>query len=87
MRGGEALVVRGEAIAKNAEDFRGKAIATPQLGNTQDVECRAWLINNGIRVTLVGGDARVAARPRTSTCWRSSEQGKLDAGLDRSSPG
>jgi NitT/TauT family transport system substrate-binding protein len=77
MRGGEALVVRGDAI-KKVEDFRGKAIATPQLGNTQDVECRAWLINNGIRVTLIGGDARVlpTANPDILLLF---QQGKLDA--------
>ncbi len=77
MRGGEALVVRGDVI-KNAADFRGKSIATPQLGNTQDVECRAWLINNGIRVTLVGGDARVlpTANPDILALF---QQGKLDA--------
>ena len=77
MRGGEALVVRGDSI-KNVEDFRGKTIATPQLGNTQDVECRAWLINNGIRVTLVGGDARVlpTANPDILALF---QQGKLDA--------
>ena len=77
MRGGEALVVRGDGI-KKVEDFRDKTIATPQLGNTQDVECRAWLINNGIRVTLVGGDARVlpTANPDILSLF---QQGKLDA--------
>ncbi|HEU4678877.1 MAG TPA: ABC transporter substrate-binding protein, partial [Terrimicrobiaceae bacterium] len=77
MRGGEALVVRGDAI-KKIEDFRGKVIATPQLGNTQDVECRAWLINNGLRVTLVGGDAHVlpTANPDILSLF---QQGQLDA--------
>jgi NitT/TauT family transport system substrate-binding protein len=58
MRGGEALVVRGDTIT-SVDALRGKTIATPQLGNTQDVECRAWLLKQGIKVTLVGGDARV----------------------------
>ncbi len=77
MRGGEALVVRGDAI-KKIEDFRDKIIATPQLGNTQDIECRAWLINHGLRVTLVGGDARVlpTANPDILSLF---QQGKLDA--------
>jgi NitT/TauT family transport system substrate-binding protein len=77
MRGGEALVVRGDTI-KKIEDFRDKIIATPQLGNTQDVECRAWLINHGLRVTLVGGDARVlpTANPDILALF---QQGKLDA--------
>jgi NitT/TauT family transport system substrate-binding protein len=58
-RGGSALVVRADrGIAKPA-DFRGKKIATPQLGNTQDVACRAWLGEQGIHVTMTGGDAVV----------------------------
>ena len=57
--GGAALVVRpDENITKDA-DFRGKRIATPQFGNTQDVACRAWLLSKGLRITMVGGDARV----------------------------
>lgn len=53
--GGAALVVRQDVPASNAKDFVGKAIATPQLGNTQDVACRAWLIKNSIPVTSSGG--------------------------------
>jgi NitT/TauT family transport system substrate-binding protein len=77
MRGGEALVVKGDAITK-PEDFRGKTIATPQLGNTQDVVCRAWLIAHGIKVTLGGGEARVipTANPDTLALF---QQGKIDA--------
>src|SRR5712691_4205355 len=41
--GGAALVVRSDGPLKKAADFRGKKIATPQLGNTQDISCRAWL--------------------------------------------
>jgi NitT/TauT family transport system substrate-binding protein len=40
-------------------DFRGKTIATPQLGNTQDVAARSWLVSGGLRITQMGGDARV----------------------------
>ena len=29
-------------------DFRGKNVATPQFGNTQDVAARAWLLKNGM---------------------------------------
>lgn len=77
MRGGEALVVRGDVIAK-PEDFRGKTIATPQLGNTQDVVCRAWLIGHGIKVTLGGGQAQVipTANPDILALF---QQGKIDA--------
>ena len=57
--GGAALVVRADDKIKQASDFRGKKIATPQLGNTQDVSCRAWLIAQGFKVTLTGGDVMV----------------------------
>src|ERR1700730_1076813 len=40
-------------------DFRGKRIATPQLGNTQDISCRAWLTEGGLKITQLGGDAQV----------------------------
>ena len=36
-----------------------RRIASPQLGNTQDVQLRAWLAEQGIKVTLTGGDATV----------------------------
>jgi len=57
--GGSALVVRPAANINTPADFKGKKIATPQLGNTQDVQLRAWLSDNGIKVTQTGGDAIV----------------------------
>lgn len=57
--GGSALVVRPDAGIVGPADFRGKKIGSPQLGNTQDVQLRAWLIDHGIRVTQSGGDASV----------------------------
>src|SRR4029453_5061556 len=44
---------------KTPGDFCGKKIPTPQLGNTQDISCRAWLKANGFKVTLTGGDVTV----------------------------
>jgi len=40
---------------KTAEDLRGKTIATPQLGNTQDVALRYWLRQKGFTTTKEGG--------------------------------
>ena len=57
--GGAALVVRPDGGIKSPADFRGKTIATPQFGNTQDISCRAWLKTNGFKVTQTGGDIRV----------------------------
>jgi len=63
--GGAALVVKPDGPIKTAADFRGKKIATPQFGNTQDISCRAWLKAQGFKVTQTGGDATVlpAANP------------------------
>src|SRR4051794_13935136 len=57
--GGAALVVQPGAGLQTQADFRGKRIATPQLGNTQDVAARAWLTEGGLRIMLTGGDAQV----------------------------
>jgi NitT/TauT family transport system substrate-binding protein len=57
--GGAALVVQPDGRIMKDADFRGKKIATPQFGNTQDVACRSWLLSKGLRITMVGGDARV----------------------------
>src|SRR2546426_7810368 len=55
--GGSGLVVQPDQNLKAAADFRGKKIATPQLGNTQDISCRAWLTDGGLKITQLGGDA------------------------------
>lgn len=57
--GGSALIVRPGANIEKPEDFRGKKIATPQLGNTQDVQARAWLVEHGFQVSQTGGDVMV----------------------------
>lgn len=58
-KGGAALVVQGDGRIASPADFRGRKVATPQLGNTQDVACRAWLTANGFKVTQTGGDVTV----------------------------
>jgi NitT/TauT family transport system substrate-binding protein len=60
---GAALVVR-EGIS-SVEDLKGKTLATPQLGNTQDVALRAWLLEQGIETTSEGG-GDVAIRPQAN---------------------
>ncbi|GAB7050159.1 ABC transporter substrate-binding protein [Catenuloplanes indicus] len=51
--GGVALVVKPEI--NGVEDLKGKKIATPQLGNTQDVAFRYWLKEKGLTATKEGG--------------------------------
>lgn len=57
--GGAALVLRRDAAIESERDFNGKIIATPQLGNTQDVAARAWLRARGYRLKEQGGTVTV----------------------------
>jgi NitT/TauT family transport system substrate-binding protein len=57
--GGASLVVRSDSGIAKPEDFHGKRIASPQLGNTQDVALRAWLKAHGMTPTGKGGDVQV----------------------------
>jgi NitT/TauT family transport system substrate-binding protein len=57
--GGAVLVVRNDSGITKAADFHGKKVASPQLGNTQDVALRAWLRANGLKTTDKGGDVQV----------------------------
>lgn len=56
---GAAFVVRPEANIRTAADLHGKRLASPQLGNTQDVALRAYLIANGLNTVEHGGDVDV----------------------------
>jgi NitT/TauT family transport system substrate-binding protein len=51
--GGAYLVVKPEITS--AVDLRGKKLASPQLGNTQDVALRTWLADNGLLTDKNGG--------------------------------
>ena len=57
--GGASLVVRKDAGIQSASDFHGKKVATPQLGNTQDVALRSWMRVNGLKSREKGGDVQV----------------------------
>jgi len=61
--GGAALVVQ-PSITKPA-DLAGKKLASPQLGNTQDVALRAWLKEQGLSANLEGG-GDVAVLPQAN---------------------
>ena len=56
---GALLVVRGDAGIAKAADLANKKIATPQLGNTQDVALRAYLQKNGLKDKDHGGNVQV----------------------------
>ena len=57
--GGAALVVRNDSGISKPEDFHGKRVASPQLGNTQDVALRSWLLAHGMKSLDKGGDVQV----------------------------
>ena len=77
-RGGAALVVRPGSGIESPKGFRGKRVATPQFGNTQDVAARAWLKAQGFAVTQTGGDVSVipTENPDQLALFKS---GELDA--------
>ncbi|GAA2081053.1 ABC transporter substrate-binding protein [Actinomadura alba] len=74
--GGASLVVNPSI--KSVEDLRGKTIATPQLGNTQDVALRYYLKQKGLRTDKNGG-GDVKVRPQdNAVTLQSFAQGAID---------
>jgi NitT/TauT family transport system substrate-binding protein len=60
--GGAGLVVKPNI--NSAADLKGKTVASPQLGNTQDVALRHWLASKGLHTdTAGGGDVNVQPFP------------------------
>jgi len=41
------------------EDFHGKKVASPQFGNTQDIDLRDWLSKHGLKPRERGGDVQI----------------------------
>ncbi len=63
--GGASLVV--EPSITGAAGLKGKKIASPALGNTQDVALRAWLGTQGITVTREGGEVTILGQQNSQT--------------------
>ena len=57
--GGASLVVRGDAGIASAKDLAGKKLASPQIGNTQDVALRTYLRAAGLQTADKGGNVTV----------------------------
>jgi NitT/TauT family transport system substrate-binding protein len=74
--GGAGLVVK-EGINTPA-DLKGKKIATPQLGNTQDVALRAWLKSNGLNADQQGGGDVSVLPQDNATALQAFAQGAID---------
>jgi NitT/TauT family transport system substrate-binding protein len=57
--GGAVFVVRNDSGIQSPKDFAGKRFASPQLGNTQDISLRSYLLENGYKTKENGGDVEV----------------------------
>jgi NitT/TauT family transport system substrate-binding protein len=57
--GGASFIVRNDSGIETVNDLGGKKFASPQLGNTQDVALRKYLIDNGFNTVENGGNVTV----------------------------
>jgi NitT/TauT family transport system substrate-binding protein len=73
--GGAGLVVRKDSGIHSEKDLAGKTIATPQLGNTQDVAARVWLADKGYRLRERGGNVSLVplSNPDQLTLFRKKQ--------------
>jgi len=76
--GGAALVVRPGAGISTPADLKGKRLATPQLGNTQDVALRSYLAAHGLRTTPQGGGDVTITSTDNATILQLFKQGQID---------
>jgi NitT/TauT family transport system substrate-binding protein len=74
--GGAQLVVR-DGIDTPA-DLKGTTLASPQLGNTQDVALRTWLTDEGLKNSVDGGGDVTIAPTANSDVLNLFQGGDLD---------
>jgi NitT/TauT family transport system substrate-binding protein len=82
--GGASIVVQPGITA--AAQLKGKSLATPSLGNTQDVAVRYWLKQQGLATTTTGGgDATIKPTAPNSAAVLEFKSGQI-AGASEPSP-
>src|SRR3954470_20627494 len=74
--GGAQLVVR-DGI-DSPQDLKGTTLASPQLGNTQDVALRTWLTEQGLDNSVDGGGDVTIAPTANSDVLNLFKSGRLD---------
>ena len=74
--GGAFLVVKPGIMS--AEQLRGATLATPSLGNTQDVALRAWLAGKGLQTDPEGGGDVSILPQKNSTTLDAFVNGSID---------
>jgi NitT/TauT family transport system substrate-binding protein len=57
--GGAVFVVRNDSGINSPQDLANKKFATPELGNTQDIALRNYLLDNGLNTIEKGGNVEV----------------------------
>jgi NitT/TauT family transport system substrate-binding protein len=57
--GGAVFVVRNDSGINSPQDLANKKFSSPQLGNTQDVALRRYLLDNGYKTKENGGNIEV----------------------------
>ena len=79
---GGASVVVTKGITSAAQ-LRGKTLATPSLGNTQDVALRYWLKQNGLATSATGGgDAFIKPTTPNSAAVLEFKSGQVAGGSE-----
>jgi NitT/TauT family transport system substrate-binding protein len=79
---GGASVVAAKGIGSPAQ-LKGKTLATPSLGNTQDVALRYWLKQNGVATTTTGGgDAFIKPTTPNSAAVLEFKSGQIAGGSE-----
>jgi NitT/TauT family transport system substrate-binding protein len=79
--GGASLVVK-KGITSAAQ-LKGKSLATPSLGNTQDVALRYWLKQHGLNTTPTGGgDVAIKPIKPNSAAVLEFASGQIDGGWE-----
>ena len=76
--GGAALVVKPEITS--AEQLRGRKLATPQLGNTQDIALRHWLSTQNLTATSDGGGDVSILPQANAAAVQAFSAGEIDGG-------
>lgn len=73
---GAALVVNKDITSP--DQLKGKKLATPQLGNTQDVALRYWLKQQGYATTTEGGGDVSILPQDNATALQAFSSGEID---------
>jgi NitT/TauT family transport system substrate-binding protein len=59
--GGASFIVRNDSGINSVKDLGGKKFASPQLGNTQDISLRKYIVKNGFNTVENGGNVTIVA--------------------------